>query len=266
MNGCNIVDSMSVISLNNLIIGYTHNRQPIPVMGKINASLERGELVALIGENGAGKSTLLRTISAFQEPLEGTITYPDGCNKLRKASELSTQLAVVFPNNSNIRGMRVRETVSLGRMPYTNALGRMRNTDKEAINHAMDLIGITHLEERYIETLSDGERQKTMIAKALAQETPVIVLDEPTAFLDFGSRVQLLRMLKELAHKNNKAILVSTHDLELALQIADRLWLIHNKQMYTGNTTELTNCGILQTFIEDEGIRYNTAYNRIELI
>ena len=235
-------------------------------MGKINTSLKHGEFVALIGANGAGKSTLLRTISAFQEPLEGTITYPDGSNIKRKASDLSTQLAVVLTNNSNIRGMKVREIVALGRMPYTNAFGRIRTIDNDSIDYAIELVGIKHLAERRIETLSDGERQKAMIAKALAQETPVIILDEPTAFLDFGSRVQLLRMLKELAHKNNKAILVSTHDLELALQTADKLWLIHNNNMHTGNTIELAEKGILQTFIEDKGIRYNSEHNRIELI
>lgn len=257
---------MQPIFLKNLSIGYTHNKHLKLVMGKINASLHRGELVALIGTNGAGKSTLLRTISAYQKPLEGTITYPDGTDSPRTPAELSTQLAVVLTENNKTLNIKVREIVSLGRMPYTNIFGQLRRNDNMAIEQAMKMVGIEHLSERLMETLSDGERQKTMIAKALAQETPAIILDEPTAFLDFQSRVQLMRMLKSLAHEQEKAILVSTHDLELALQIADKIWLIDNGCLHTGNIDELTQNGTLQKFIESDGIRYNSKQNRIELI
>ena len=257
---------MQPIFLKNLSIGYTHNKHLKLVMGKINASLHRGELVALIGTNGAGKSTLLRTISAYQKPLEGTITDPDGTESPRTPAELSTQLAGVLTENNKTLNIKVREIVSLGRMPYTNIFGQLRRNDNMAIEQAMKMVGIEHLAERLMETLSDGERQKTMIAKALAQETPAIILDEPTAFLDFQSRVQLMRMLKSLAHEQEKAILVSTHDLELALQIADKIWLIDNGCLYTGNIDELTPNGTLQKFIESDGIRYNSKQNRIELI
>lgn len=256
---------MAAIELDKLSIGYTHNRHLLPIMGVIDATLECGELVALIGANGAGKSTLLRTLSAFQEPLGGTITYPDGDSRLRNASELSTQLAVVLTGNGGIFNLTVREVVAMGRSPYTNFLGRIRPHDEQIIDRVMTMVNITHLSGRRIETLSDGERQKAMIAKALAQETPVIMLDEPTAFLDFSSRVQLFRLLQKLAHESGKAILVSTHDLELVLQLADKVWLIHDKKMYTGRVEELAASGVLSDFIKDDGIEFNRLNNRIEI-
>ncbi len=234
-------------------------------MGVIDATLVSGELVALIGANGAGKSTLLRTLSAFQQPLSGTITYPDGKSHSRTASELSTQLAVVLTGNSGIHNLTVREVVAMGRSPYTNFLGHLRKHDKEIIAEAMSMVGIENLADRKVETLSDGERQKAMIAKALAQQTPVIMLDEPTAFLDFNSRVQLFRQLQSMAHKAGKAILVSTHDLELVLQLADKVWLIMDKTMYTGKVEELAANGILKRFIDGDGIEYNAKENRIEI-
>ena len=256
----------AAITLKELEIGYTHNRKNLPIMGALNATLYKGELVALIGKNGAGKSTLMRTLSAFQTPLGGTITYPDGKNHQRKASELSTILAVVLTDNSSINNMSVREVVALGRTPYNNFLGYNRKRDEEIIDKAIERMGISSLAQRNISTLSDGERQKTMIAKALAQETPIILLDEPTAFLDFKSRIQLFRELKKLASETNKAILVSTHDLELILQIADRIWLIHDNKMFNGSINELSKEGVLTNFIDSEGIHYNTVSNRIEIV
>lgn len=256
---------MTTLELKQLLIGYTHDRNKKPVMGYINATLQSGELVALIGANGAGKTTLLRTLSAFQEPLDGNIIYPDGSCCRRSAADLATQLAVVLTNNNNIFNLTVREIVALGRVPYTNFLGYKSSHDEEVIDYSMELVKISHLAERRVDMLSDGERQKVMIAKALAQETPVIMLDEPTAFLDFKSRVQLFRMLKRLASENNKTVLVSTHDLELVLQLTDRIWLIHNGSLHTGTVRELAMSGVLSEFIESDGIKYDVVNNRIEV-
>ncbi len=253
------------IVLRDLKIGYTHNRIQKPVMGSINTTLYTGEFVALIGKNGAGKSTLLRTLSAFQQPLSGTITYPDGISTLRTAKELSTMIAVVLTDNSSIYNLSVYEVVALGRTPYTNFMGRRRKHDEDVIEQAMTRMNIQHLANRNISTLSDGERQKVMIAKALAQETEVIILDEPTAFLDFSSRIQLFRQLKQLAAETGKSVLVSTHDLELVLKIADRLWLIHNNQLHTGRVEELAT-DVLSEFINNDGITYNIQQNCIELV
>lgn len=266
MDAVNTMKNKEAIILRDVEIGYTHNRLKKPVMGVIDATLYSGELVALIGRNGAGKSTLLRTLSAFQPPLSGTITYPDGVSAVRTARELSTMLAVVLTDNSGIYNLSVHEVVALGRTPYINFMGYKRKHDKEIIEQAMQRMNILHLADRNISTLSDGERQKVMIAKALAQETSVIMLDEPTAFLDFDSRIQLFRQLKQLAKETGKTILVSTHDLEQVLQIADRLWLIHNDRLHTGTVVELAESGVLSGFIDGDGIRYNVSKNRIELI
>lgn len=254
------------ITLKNLLIGYIRNRQIMAVADAINATLNMGEFVALIGCNGTGKSTLLRTISAFQKPLGGSITYPDGSSEVRKASELSRQIAVVLTDNNRAHSMLVHEVVALGRTPYTGFTGRLSNADKAIVESAMKQIGISHLAMRDISTLSDGERQKAMIAKALAQETPVIILDEPTAFLDFGSKIQLFRSLKQLASKQKKAIIVSTHDISPALRLADRIWLLHDRQLHCGSVKELADEGTLQKFIDSDGIRYDKEHNRVEII
>ena len=240
----------NTLILDKLQIGYTHNRQKTPVVGVIDATLHKGELVALIGCNGAGKSTLLRTLSAFQEPLSGNITYPDGKSHRHKASELATQLSVVLTGNSGIHSLTVHEVVAMGRIPYTGLTGHERRRDKEAVDAAVRAVGIEHLVERRIETLSDGERQKVLLAKALAQQTPVILLDEPTAFLDFHAKVSTLRLLLRLAHETNKTILLSTHDVEMAIQLSDALWIVQNGEIKAGTTLSLTESGTLKHFLQ----------------
>jgi iron complex transport system ATP-binding protein len=157
----------------------------------------------------------------------------------------------------------VREVVAMGRMPYTGFFGLNSSCDKRVVDEAMEMLGISALAHRMIETLSDGERQKVMIAKAVAQETPIILLDEPTAFLDFASRVALMQSLRTLAHERGKAILLSTHDLELALRLSDRLWLMDKKQLYTGTVEELSQSGALSSFIDNDGIRYDADEQKI---
>lgn len=249
--------------LSNLAIGYTDGNSKHQIVDVINARLYSGELVSLVGLNGAGKSTLLRTISAFQPPLSGTIEYC-GCEiRVNDASQLSRHLAIVLTGREPIYNLSVREVVAMGRMPYTGFFGLNSGRDRQAVEEAMKMLGISTLADRMIETLSDGERQKTMIAKAVAQETPVILLDEPTAFLDFASRVTLMQSLRALAHKSGKAILLSTHDLELALRLSDSLWLMDKKQMYTGSVEELSRSGALSSFIDNDGIRYDADEHKI---
>lgn len=250
------------LTINNASIGYRTGKKPTHVVDGIDASLHCGELVALIGKNGAGKSTLLRTLSAFQKPLTGTIE----CNGRNMAemspNDVAKELAVVL-TSAEPAPLTVRELVSLGRTPYTNFLGRMSGNDNGIVNDAMDLMGVRGFENRLSTSLSDGERQKCMIAKALAQETSLILLDEPTAFLDFGSKVNLFRTLKKLAQQNQKAILVSTHDIELAIRFADRIWLLSDGVMHEGCVTDLYDNGALQRFINSDGVVYDRENNRI---
>lgn len=257
--------SKIVLACNNVSVGYKHGDQAMHVVDGIDASLHCGELVALIGKNGAGKSTLLRTLSAFQKPLCGTVCYSERNIEELSANEIAKEVSVVLTANDPAP-LTVREIVSLGRTPYTNFFGRMTTEDKDAVERAMDIMGIRSLENRKATTLSDGERQKCMIAKALAQETSLMLLDEPTAFLDFVSKVKLMRMLKQLAQENKKAILLSTHDIELAIKLADRIWLLSDNTFSEGSIDELADSGALQKFICDDGIRYNKTEKRIDII
>ena len=249
--------------LSNLAIGYTVGKREHQVVDTIDATLHCGELVSLVGTNGAGKSTLLRTISAFQPALSGSISYSGMSGEVTAASQLSRHLAIVLTGREPIYNLSVREVVAMGRMPYTGFLGVNSKHDNAVVDDAMEMLGITSLASRRIEMLSDGERQKVMIAKALAQETALILLDEPTAYLDFMSRVRLMQFLRRLAHESGKAILLSTHDLELALQLSDRLWLIDDGRMHTGTVEQLSQNGVLSSFIDREGIRYDRVEKKI---
>lgn len=252
------------LAINDATIGYRNGKSVTPVVTAINATLCAGEVVALIGMNGAGKSTLLRTLSAFQPPLSGRVEFEKGDIGQLSSSELARCVSVVLTENS-FSTLSVDEVVSLGRTPYTGFLGRLSDDDKAIVAAAMERMGVRHLAEREYATLSDGEKQKSMIAKAIAQQTPLMLLDEPTAFLDFRSKVQLFRTLRTLAADFGKAVVVSTHDIEMALRFADKLWLIYDGHLYEGSTRELAAEGLLQQFIDGDGIVYDKENNRIEI-
>lgn len=211
--------------LHELVIGYPGHE----VAGPMTASLHQGELCCLLGANGAGKSTLLRTLAAFQSPLSGEMLLGGRSLSAIAPRELSTLVGIVLTERIRTAGITVRDMVAMGRSPYTNFWGHLTETDHHYINEAMEQVGVASFASRQISMLSDGERQKVMIAKALAQQTPVILLDEPTAFLDFPSKVEVMLLLRRLAHEMGKSIFLSTHDLDMALQTADRLWLMGKK-------------------------------------
>lgn len=207
------------ITLSNLTIGYKHKI----VAKDINTSISAGQLTCLIGPNGVGKSTLLRTISGFQKPIEGQIAIGGKTVSKLSNTERAMLVSVVLTSRPTVSRLTAWEMVGMGRSPFTGFLGKLSGKDREAVEKAMEMTGTTELAQRMTEDLSDGESQKIMIAKALAQQTPVMLLDEPTAFLDFDSRVDLMRLLAQLAHETGKTILLSTHDLGLACRLGDRL-------------------------------------------
>ena len=257
------------ITLQNLSIGYrVKNHDTRVVASGINACIKRGELTCLLGANGVGKSTLLRTLSAFQPALAGDIIIynPLTFHSLPLTSysdkELSRVIGVVLTEKPDIRNMSVRELVALGRSPYTGFWGTLHEDDWKAVVDAIEAVRIDNLSKRMIHTLSDGERQKVMIAKALAQQTPVIYLDEPTAFLDFPSKVEMMQLLRRLAQEKDKTIFLSTHDFELALQVADTLWLMekHDDEqpiLHIGTPQELASNGALARYVERPGITFD---------
>lgn len=255
------------IILKDLSIGYRGRRSLRTVAEGINAHISSGELTCLLGSNGIGKSTLLRTLSAFQPKLSGEIILQDREIETYTEKELARLVSVVLTEKPDVRNMSVRDLVALGRSPYTGFWGRLLPEDEAKVDEAIDLVRIPHIAERMVHTLSDGERQKTMIAKALAQNTPIIYLDEPTAFLDFPSKVEMMQLLHRLSRETHKTIFLSTHDLELALQIADKIWLMDEySQIHVGTPEDLSLNGALSHFFARKGIIFDqeTGLFRIE--
>lgn len=243
-----------MIELKNLTTGYGEHI----VARSINSIIPEGNLISLLGPNGVGKSTLLRTLCAFQPAISGDIIINGTSLQELTQAQLSRIISVVLTERLDVRAMTVHDLVSLGRSPYTGFWGRLDEEDERQVRQAIDQVGISELYEREIGTLSDGELQKAMIAKALAQQTPIILLDEPTAFLDFPSKVEIMRMLHRLAHEMNKTIFLSTHDVEMALQLSDQLWLMTAEGVHSGTPDELTADGSLADFIHIEGIHFDS--------
>lgn len=251
------------IWLQNAVIGYREHGGERKVAGPLAASLQQGELTCLLGSNGTGKSTLLRTLVGQLPLLGGDILLENGKGKAALSSLSPRQLAkligVVLTERPGTSLLTVQEVVEMGRQPHTGFWGGLAQEDKRLAEEAMRQVGIHELRHRKIDSLSDGERQKTMIAKALAQDTPIILLDEPTAFLDFPSKVELLQLLRHLAHEGGKTIMLSTHDLELALRLGDKLWLMDKKQgLQIGTPRELADNGALTRYIERGELRFDT--------
>lgn len=248
----------ATIEIRDLSIGYHAKNDTKLVASHITTTIYSGELTCLLGANGVGKSTLLRTLSAFQPALSGEIALLGQDIQHYSDKALSTIVGVVLTDKCDIRNMSVRELVEMGRSPYTGFWGRLGKEDKRIVDEAISLVRIENLASRMVHTLSDGERQKVMIAKALAQETPVIYLDEPTAFLDFPSKVEIMQLLHHLTRTTNKTIFLSTHDLELALQIADKIWLMDkDKGINTGTPEDLALSGYLSGFFARKGIVFD---------
>jgi len=246
------------IRIEKLSIGYPGKGDVKVVASDICAGINSGELTCLLGANGVGKSTLLRTLSAFQPKLSGEIRIQGKEIGEYTDRQLSKVISVVLTEKCDIRNMSAVELIGLGRSPYTGFWGTLSREDKAIVDHAIGLVGISHLAHRMVHTLSDGERQKVMIAKALAQETPVIYLDEPTAFLDFPSKVEMMQLLHQLSRQTDKTIFLSTHDLELALQIADKIWLMDKVNGVTiGTPEDLSLDGTLSCFFARKGITFD---------
>lgn len=249
-------DRKETIRVERLVTGYRDRARTIPITDGLDASLFSGELTCLLGPNGAGKSTLLKTLAAFMPPLSGDI-FVEGKNiGSYTDAELARMIGVVLTERVTLNNMSAYELVAMGRSPYTGFWGSLGDRDREIIDEAIALVRIEGLRDRTVSTLSDGERQKVMIAKALAQETPIIFLDEPTAFLDYPSKVEMMQLLQRLSRVKGKTIFLSTHDLEIALQTADKIWLIDRRHgVVTGSPEDLALNGSLAMYFEREGVR-----------
>ena len=246
------------VELDRLAIGYRKGRNAIKVVAKdISSVAEGGSLTCLVGRNGEGKSTLLRTVAGLQPSLGGKVLVCGKDIARMGRSERSRTVSVVLTEKPDLERTTVEEMVEMGRMPYTGFLGRLSDADRIVVNQSMEMAGVSDMAQRLFHTLSDGERQKVMIARALAQQTPVMLLDEPTAFLDFPNRIGLMRMMAGIAHSEGKAVLLSTHDIDVALALADRLWVMDNGRMVSGTPRDLASEGFLNQFVKDSGASFD---------
>ena len=248
----------AIFTTRDLAVGYRNGKNEVTLLKDLNLSLAKGKLVALLGQNGAGKSTLLRALTCDEKPLSGTIQV-NGKNLAEMSQkERSRIIGLVSTDRIQAGALTVTELVGLGRQPHTGFLGRLDEEDHAIVRQAMEDSGIISKAGEYIASLSEGERQKAMIARALAQQTPIIILDEPTAFLDVASRIETMRLLQTLAHERGKAVLLSSHDISQSLMLADELWLITtDRQVVTGTTPELVASGAMNRLFTNRSIHFN---------
>ena len=247
-----------VIQGKDLRIGYRTGKQEKIVHQHLDFELHAGELTCLLGANGAGKSTLLRTLSASQPSLGGELRMLGKPVSEYTEKERSRTIGVVLTDKTFAGGLSVYELVALGRQPHTGFFGRLSKEDRRIVEEAMENVGIAHKAKSYTAELSDGERQKVMIAKALVQECPLILLDEPTAFLDVVSRIEIMHLLHRLAVEQHKAILLSTHDIEQALVLSDKLWLLtKGKGLQCGVTEDIILGHQMDTLFTHKDIRFD---------
>ncbi|MCC8132379.1 MAG: ABC transporter ATP-binding protein [Tannerellaceae bacterium] len=255
------------IETTGLSIGYPLKKGAKKVVHEgLDLQLISGAVTCLLGLNGAGKSTLLRTLCGFQPPLKGEIRLLGKPLKNYSQTTFSLTVGVVLTEKTSAGGITVYDLVSLGRHPYTGFFGQLKPHDRAVIEEALQAAGIAHKAQQYVGELSDGERQKVMIAKALAQECPIILLDEPTAFLDVTSRIETMILLRKLAKEQGKTILLSTHDMESAIQMGDYLWLLEKgKPMACGTPEDLILSGQFESYFKKEGILFDSSTGKLSV-
>lgn len=247
-----------MLEIEELTTGYHTSKGKVVIQKNINGSLAVGELTCLLGPNGAGKTTLLRTLSGFLPPVGGRILINDRPLQSMSQQEVAKNISVVLTERPSVSSMTVNQLIALGRSPYTGFWGRLTDRDFKVVDKAMSLTNTKSLSNRLVDTLSDGERQKVMIAKALAQETPIIFLDEPTAFLDYPTKAEMFRLLKKIAREEKKIIFLSTHDLNMALALANSLWLVDRKLgVAIGSPRQLADNGKLEQYFLRDGLTFD---------
>ncbi len=255
-----------MLQIDKLSTGHISRGKKRVVSEGLTASLAGGSVTALLGSNGVGKSTLLRTLAGYLPPLSGNVSW-DG-KQVGKISlhEMSRRVAVVLTRTQRTGGMTVREVVRMGRLPYTGFSGRLTESDAVVAEMMMERVGVAPLAARLVDSLSDGERQRVMIAKALAQATPAILLDEPFAFLDFPGKVAMLRLLCRLAHEDGKLILFSTHDIEISLQMVQNVWILSRDGLLSGTPAALASDGSIERHFCADALRFDAATMRFVLL
>ena len=249
----------NILVTENLTIGYHQKKHGKIVLSNINLSIEKGKLISVLGKNGIGKSTLLRTLSKVQTPLAGTIYFEGKALEKYSEHELSKKLSLVLTERLPESQLTVFELIALGRQPYTNWIDTLSETDLEIIHTAMHQTEITHLKARRFYELSDGQMQRVLIARALAQDTAVIILDEPTAHLDMHQTLNIFSLLQKLVAQTNKTIIISSHEINLALQLSNEIIVLTENNIQAGTTAELIAKDVFDNLFPNNLLKFNKS-------
>ncbi|NNT71792.1 ABC transporter ATP-binding protein [Flavobacterium sp. IMCC34852] len=252
-----MVNQTNILSSQNLSIGYQSKKGQNVIAENLNLNLATGQLIALVGANGVGKSTLLRTLTGIQKPLKGKVLLNEKNIREYQALELAQHLSLVLTEKLPPSNLTVFELIALGRQPYTNWLGKLSGEDYEKINQAIKLTHIEHLATEKHQEISDGQLQIVLIARALAQDTPLIILDEPTTHLDLLHKVSVFKLLKKLSQETNKCILFSTHDIDLAIQLSDEMIVMTEENVVQDQPCNLITQGVFSNLFKDDSITFD---------
>lgn len=249
----------------NLTIGFSLKGSKKVLLEDLNLQIPASKFIALIGKNGCGKSTLIKTLCGYLSPLKGEVYLNKISLSKLNYNERARQMAVVLTENIETPEITVYELVSLGRYPYSHWMGKLSIQDNEIISESIEKLGLSGFEERKFISLSDGEAQRALIARALCQKSKLIILDEPTSHLDIQNRFHIIQLLKEIAHNEGVSILYSTHEIDMALQTADLFWLIDDdKKLIEGSPEDLVLNGSLESAFNFENIRFNANLGHFE--
>ncbi|NJX16225.1 ABC transporter ATP-binding protein [Tamlana crocina] len=247
----------SILKTENLSVGYSSKKVKQVIASNINIELKHGELVGLIGANGIGKSTLLRTITNVQNPLSGSILLNQKEIHQYHSFDLAKVMSLVLTEPIASKNLSVFEVVALGRQPYTNWIGNLSQSDLHQIENALKQTNIEDLKHKKCYELSDGQLQKVMIARALAQDTDLIVLDEPTTHLDMYHKAYILKLLQKLAKDTGKTILFSSHEIDLAIQLCDTLIVMTNNNVVSGQPCQLIQANVFENLFPKDLIAFD---------
>ena len=259
------MDKKTILKTTNLEIGYTSKKKHLQIASKVDIEINEPKLICLVGKNGIGKSTLLRTLSKVQPKLDGEIEIRNKNLELYTSNELSKVMSLVLTEKLPDSNLTVFELIALGRQPYTNWVGSLSQIDIDKVNESMQLTNIEGLANKKYYELSDGQLQKVLISRALAQDTDIIVLDEPTAHLDVQHKMETFVLLKKMVDELEKTIIISTHEIHLAIQSADELWLMLENEIIAGNPQELIKNKSIEKIFSSEKIQFNQEKQQFTL-
>ncbi|MBG6062764.1 iron complex transport system ATP-binding protein [Flavobacterium sp. CG_9.1] len=255
-----------ILESSKISIGYFRKKEHIVVASAISINLKKGKLIALVGANGIGKSTLLKTITGIQKPLQGAVFLNERKISSYEPLELAQNLSIVLTEKLPPSNLTVFELIALGRQPYTNWIGTLSEVDISKVNEAMELTQISSLAAKKHYEISDGQLQKVLIARALAQDTPLIILDEPTTHLDLLHKVALFKLLKKLTQETGKCILFSTHDIDMAIQLSDEMIIMTPETVLQDEPCNFISKGSFNTLFKDEHIVFDNEKGKFTIV